>query len=320
MDAIMQAAKQAGIISTDDASSFLVVNYKIKNEGKEASVISTTDFKIIDTKGRTFTTSAKATTELVANESEDYLFSELQPGITKAGIQAFELPKDSFDGRLTLVIPEKGILGSKEVRVEIDLSEESEHAKQEAAEASNQSKRLEYFRAKMENPANSFLKIGQPFALYKGLKGDGYVTFKINAITKTTRANLQKQYKAALDMNEYGFINGLPDTETNKNEPILAIHYHLKCEGRNFDFLNIGSGPEFQLSNLTGEGINGPFVYQSRKTIESPTRWGLDMMLPGEEIKGIKIFKIESRNFDGKLILFVKDNEFTKGAAVYEIN
>ena len=44
------------------------------------------------------------------------------------------------------------------------------------------------------------------------------------------------------------------------------------------------------------------------------------MMLPGEEIKGIKIFKIESRNFDGKLILFVKDNEFTKGAAVYEIN
>ncbi len=126
MDAIIQAAKQAGLISTDDASSFLIVNFKIKNEGKEASVISTTDFKIIDFKGRTFTTSAKATTELVMNESEDYLFSELQPGMSKKGIQAFELPKDSFDGKLTLIVPEKGFLGSEEVRVEIDLSEKAE--------------------------------------------------------------------------------------------------------------------------------------------------------------------------------------------------
>jgi hypothetical protein len=35
MDAIMRVAKQSGLISSEDAPLLLIVNYRIKNEGKK---------------------------------------------------------------------------------------------------------------------------------------------------------------------------------------------------------------------------------------------------------------------------------------------
>lgn len=102
-----------------DSAVYLVVRYRIKNEGSESAVVSTTDFTVVDAKGRKFTTSSDATSELVMNQGADFLLSELQPGIGSDGVQAFQMPRNSFEGELILVVPEKGFLSSGEKRVKL---------------------------------------------------------------------------------------------------------------------------------------------------------------------------------------------------------
>jgi hypothetical protein len=120
VDAFAQGLqKELGEEPSNDSAVFLIVRYRIKNEGTEAAVVSTTDFTIVDAKGRKFTTSSDATSELVMNQGADFLLSELQPGIGSDGVQAFQLPNDSFDGELILVVPEKGFLSSGEKRVKL---------------------------------------------------------------------------------------------------------------------------------------------------------------------------------------------------------
>jgi hypothetical protein len=113
--------KETGTSEPSDGSNFLVVRYRIKNEGKESAVVSTSDFKVLDSKGRQYTPSSDATAHLVMNQDADFLLSELQPGIGRDGVQAFELPNDAFDGGLTLIVPEKGLFSSGEVRVRLGL-------------------------------------------------------------------------------------------------------------------------------------------------------------------------------------------------------
>lgn len=113
--------KDVGGSPSPDGSNYLVVRYRIKNEGKESAVVSTSDFKVLDSKGREFTPSSDATAELVVNQGADFLLSELQPGLGQDGVQAFELPNESFDGQLMLVVPEKGLFTSGEIRVRLGL-------------------------------------------------------------------------------------------------------------------------------------------------------------------------------------------------------
>ena len=84
-------------------------------------MVSVTDFCITDSKKRTFTPSSDLTTELVLEHDADFLLKELQPGISKEAVQAFELPADAFDGNLMLVIPEKGFLSSGKAQVKLGL-------------------------------------------------------------------------------------------------------------------------------------------------------------------------------------------------------
>jgi hypothetical protein len=122
VDALLQnVQKDIGINPFNSTSSFLVIRYTIKNEGTDSSVVSTSDFKVVDSKGRNFRSSSEATTALIMNQGADFMFSELQPGIQKNGVQAFELPNDAFDGKLTLVVPEKGFFSSGEVKVNLGL-------------------------------------------------------------------------------------------------------------------------------------------------------------------------------------------------------
>ena len=118
---IQNIEKKTGATRASDGASFIVVRYKIKNEGTEAAVVSTSDYKVVDSKGRNFTPSSDATAELVANQDADFLLSELQPGISKDGVQAFQLPNDAFDGKLILIVPEKGLFSSGEKRVKLGL-------------------------------------------------------------------------------------------------------------------------------------------------------------------------------------------------------
>ena len=113
----------AGYMRRTMASSgaaFLLVHFTILNESMKTQTVAADDFLIRDAKGREFRPSSKANTALMmAGKQDDFLIRELQPGIEKESITAFELPEDVLDSSLFLVVPEKGVFGRKHVIVKI---------------------------------------------------------------------------------------------------------------------------------------------------------------------------------------------------------
>jgi hypothetical protein len=55
----------------------------------------------------------------MSREGEDLLLSEIQTGLKKTMTTAFEVPAAVANGRFDLVIPEKGLLGSKKVTISL---------------------------------------------------------------------------------------------------------------------------------------------------------------------------------------------------------
>jgi hypothetical protein len=103
-----------------EGAIFLVVSYTIENLGKETETVMSDDFKIVDNLERTFRPSSKANTALtMLSDSKDYILSEIQPGIKRKTLTAFEIPLSSAQEGVRLIIPEKGLFGTK--RVEIPL-------------------------------------------------------------------------------------------------------------------------------------------------------------------------------------------------------
>jgi hypothetical protein len=107
------AAKRA-----EEGVRFVLVKYAIRNDGDSTQTVLADDFRIVDAKGREFSPSSDANTALaMSGGNKDVLVSELQPGIKKNTVTAFELPEDAATGTFTLVIPEKGLLGAGSVRI-----------------------------------------------------------------------------------------------------------------------------------------------------------------------------------------------------------
>lgn len=106
------AAKHA----SEDAL-FLLVKYTIRNDSTETETVATDDFRIVDAQSREFRPSADANAALVLSGSKDLALSELQPGLKKSMVTPFEMPAAAARGVVTLVIPEKGLLGTGSVRI-----------------------------------------------------------------------------------------------------------------------------------------------------------------------------------------------------------
>jgi hypothetical protein len=103
-------------------AAFVIIEYSIKNLGKETSTVLADDFELVDAKDRRFRSSSDLTTALImAGNPKDLFISELQPGLSREMTTGFEVPKDALDGELTLVVPEKGWLGSKKVSVALGV-------------------------------------------------------------------------------------------------------------------------------------------------------------------------------------------------------
>lgn len=76
------------------------------------------DFTLRDGQGREFAPATSALTALMMEgENKDFFLTEIQPGIEKESITAFEIPKTALSGDLILIVPEKGFAGSKTVKV-----------------------------------------------------------------------------------------------------------------------------------------------------------------------------------------------------------
>lgn len=102
--------------ASEDAR-FVVVDFSIRNDGNRTKTVMTDDFRIVDARGREYRPSSEANTALAFSRGKDLILSELQPGLKKSTSTAFEVPQDVANGEFTLVIPEKGLFGSKSVRI-----------------------------------------------------------------------------------------------------------------------------------------------------------------------------------------------------------
>jgi hypothetical protein len=105
-----------------DGAIFLIVDYTIENLGRETETVLTDDFKIRDSQGRTFSPSSDANTALaMSGKSKDLIVSQLQPGLKKNMSTAFEVPEEAAKAGATLIIPEKGFLGSKSAEIALRM-------------------------------------------------------------------------------------------------------------------------------------------------------------------------------------------------------
>jgi len=101
-----------------DGATFLIVRYTIENLGDETETVLADDFQVEDTEGRSYSPSAEANTTLaMSGGSKDLFASELHPGVKRKMITAFEVPKKILKEGFTIIIPEKGLLGTGREKV-----------------------------------------------------------------------------------------------------------------------------------------------------------------------------------------------------------
>lgn len=109
--------------SPSEGAVFLVVSYTIENTGDETSTVLANDFKIKDSSGRIYTPSNTANSALnVEYDNKEILFSQLQPGIKKEGLTAFEVPEKSIEKPLEFIVPTKKMFSSEKAVIEFVLN------------------------------------------------------------------------------------------------------------------------------------------------------------------------------------------------------
>lgn len=101
---------------------FVIVSYTIENVGSESQTVLSDDFKIKDSGNRTFKPSSDANVALLMESGDkDFLLSELQPGLSRAMKQAFQLPEKALESPITVIVPKKGLFASGEERVHVSV-------------------------------------------------------------------------------------------------------------------------------------------------------------------------------------------------------
>ena len=77
---------------------FLVVRFAIANETKKTETVLSDDFTLRDGQGREFSPASSALTALMMEgENKDFLVSQIQPGVEKESLTAFEIPKTAIN-------------------------------------------------------------------------------------------------------------------------------------------------------------------------------------------------------------------------------
>lgn len=104
-------------IEAGDGAAFIVIDYSIENLTNETQTALTGDFKLRDYQDREFQASSEAETALSMSDGSDFIVSELQPGLAREATTAFQVPEDVLEHPITLVIPEKGLMGNDEVEL-----------------------------------------------------------------------------------------------------------------------------------------------------------------------------------------------------------
>lgn len=91
----IKTAKKIGneFMNKTTNGQFLIINVTIKNNDKEARIIDTSLFKIIDSQGREFEPLADG--DVYVNENTSFFLEEVNPNLSRTGNIVFEMPKDA---------------------------------------------------------------------------------------------------------------------------------------------------------------------------------------------------------------------------------
>ena len=88
-----------------EGAKYLVVNYLIRNDGKQTAETDANDFRLRDLEGREYSPDSRGTNAV----SSDFILRELHPGIFKKAVVVFEVPEEFTKKLFAIVIPEKGL-------------------------------------------------------------------------------------------------------------------------------------------------------------------------------------------------------------------
>jgi hypothetical protein len=105
-----------------EGAVFVIVDYLVRNDGKQSENMWSNNFTILDAKDRQFKTSSEVETALEpgSSKSRNNLFvTQLQPGVPRTLRAGFEIPKDALEQPLALLIPERKPFGPKTAKVDL---------------------------------------------------------------------------------------------------------------------------------------------------------------------------------------------------------
>ncbi|MEN0066149.1 MAG: DUF4352 domain-containing protein [Myxococcota bacterium] len=86
-------------------ATWVVVEYRLRNDGKKSEVSFGSQLKLIDPSGREFDTSSEGSTAVMMSGGPDTLSSEHPPGIWQNSAAVFLIPDDAWAPGLDLVVP-----------------------------------------------------------------------------------------------------------------------------------------------------------------------------------------------------------------------
>ena len=92
-----------------EGASFVLIEFYVRNETSSTKTVDADDFFLIkDSRNRKFSPYTSANTILaMVYEDKDFILTELQPGLTKYMIVAYELPSDALAQNISVIIPGK---------------------------------------------------------------------------------------------------------------------------------------------------------------------------------------------------------------------
>lgn len=104
---------------SDRGAVFLLVYYEITNKALRPQPGSPTTSRFWTTRvAASERRAAAASHTAMSGGRKDYLLVELQPGVTRRGVQVFEVPEEVLSSA-TLQVPEKGLFGFQQILVDL---------------------------------------------------------------------------------------------------------------------------------------------------------------------------------------------------------
>lgn len=102
---------------------FVVVSFTERNDGNETSTGMGSPIEIHDSTGRQYQTSSRVETALMMAGGNHEILPQLQPGITREGQAGFEIPQESANAPVNIVVKERGIFGTGQIAVPMILQQ-----------------------------------------------------------------------------------------------------------------------------------------------------------------------------------------------------